>query len=191
MKGSQEPFSVGILSSIVSSLANRLKTGNTVCVIGAGTMGSGIAAHLANLGFKVTLLDLTTQSVHECFDRAKAAKPPHFFVRGTADKVRLGSIEENLDWVKGADWVCEVIIEKLDAKRSLYEKLEGLVDDDALISTNTSGLEISLLVEGRSDSFKRRFFGTHFFNPPRYLKLLELIDTSFTSQEDHTAVVEF
>ena len=191
MKGSQEPFAVGILSSIVSSLANRLKTGNTVCVIGAGTMGSGIAAHLANLGFNVTLLDLTTQSVHACFDRAKAAKPPHFFVRGTADKIRLGSIEENLDWVKGADWVCEAIIEKLDAKRSLYEKLETLLDPDALISTNTSGLEISLLIEGRSDSFKQRFFGTHFFNPPRYLKLLELIDTDFSSQEDHATVVEF
>ncbi len=191
MKGSQEPFAVGILSSIVSSLANRLKTGNTVCVIGAGTMGSGIAAHLANLGFNVTLLDLTTQSVHACFDRAKAAKPPHFFVRGTADKIRLGSIEENLDWVKGADWVCEAIIEKLDAKRSLYEKLEKLIDEDALISTNTSGLEISLLAEDRSESFKSRFFGTHFFNPPRYLKLLELIDTPHNTQEDHDAVATF
>lgn len=182
---------VGILSSIVGSLANRLKTGNTVCVIGAGTMGSGIAAHLANVGFNVTLLDLTTQSVNACFDRAKSAKPPHFFVKATADKIRLGSIEENLDWVKGADWVCEAIIEKLDAKKALYEKLETLLDPDALISTNTSGLEISLLIEGRSDSFKQRFFGTHFFNPPRYLKLLELIDTDFSSLEDHAAVVEF
>ncbi len=191
MKGSQQPLWVGILNGIVGSLANRLKTGNTVCVIGAGTMGSGIAAHLANLGFNVTLVDLTYQSVHACFDRAKAAKPPHFYVKGTAEKIRLGSIEENLDWVKGADWVCEAIIEKLDAKRALYEKLEGLVDEDALISTNTSGLEISLLVEGRSDSFKSRFWGTHFFNPPRYLKLLELIDTDFSSTDDHAAVVEF
>ncbi len=191
MKGSQEPFLVGILSSIVGSLANRLKTGNTVCVIGAGTMGSGIAAHLANIGFNVTLLDLTTHSMHACFDRAKSAKPPHFFVKGTADKIRLGSIEENLDWVKGADWVCEAIVEKLDAKRSLYAKLEALVDEDALLSTNTSGLEISLLVKDRSDSFKRRFFGTHFFNPPRYLKLLELIESGFNSDEDSAAVLEF
>ncbi|OWU65571.1 MAG: 3-hydroxyacyl-CoA dehydrogenase, partial [Armatimonadetes bacterium Cent15-Ar3] len=154
-------------------------------------MGSGIAAHLANIGFNVTLLDLTTHSVHACFDRAKSAKPPHFFVKGTADKIRLGSIEENLDWVKGADWVCEAIVEKLDAKRSLYEKLEALVDEDALLSTNTSGLEISLLVKDRSDSFKRRFFGTHFFNPPRYLKLLELIESGFNLDEDSAAVLEF
>lgn len=182
---------IGILYLIVRSISDRLLTGNTVCVIGAGTMGAGIAAHLANLGFKVTLLDLTFQSVHAAFDRAKQARPPHFFVRGTADQIRLGSIEENLDWVKGADWVCEAIVEKLDAKRALYERLDGLVDADALISTNTSGLEISSLVEGRSESFKRRFFGTHFFNPPRYLKLLELIDTEFNSEEDHRAVVEF
>ncbi len=154
-----------------------------VVVIGAGTMGSGIAAHLANIGFEVSLLDLTEESVNSAFDRAKAAKPPHFYMSETAGKIRLGSIQQNLDWVREADWVCEVIVEKLDAKKALFEKLDGLVPDSAMISTNTSGLQIGLLAEGRSESFRNRFIGTHFFNPPRYLKLLELIPTEDTSPE--------
>lgn len=154
-----------------------------VCVIGAGTMGSGIAAHLANLGFSVTLLDATADSIRAAFDRAKQQRPPHFYVAGTADTIRLGSIAENLEWVSEADWVCEAIIEKLDAKRDLFALLEDHLRPDALISTNTSGLQIGLLTEGRSESFKRRFIGTHFFNPPRYLKLLELIPTEDTDPQ--------
>jgi 3-hydroxyacyl-CoA dehydrogenase len=173
------------------AVEKRLKTGNKVCVLGAGTMGSGIAAHLANIGFQVTLLDLTQDSVRHAFDRAKVARPPHFFIKQTADAIRLGSIEENLEWVAEADWVCEAIVEKLDAKRELYAKIEPYLSDDALISTNTSGLEIRLLIEGRSDSFKRRFVGTHFFNPPRYLKLLELIDTPETDPALIPVITEF
>lgn len=172
-------------------LSTRLKSANKVCVLGAGTMGSGIAAHLANLGFEVTLLDLTIESVTNSFDRARSARPPHFFVKQTADKIRLGSIQENISWVSDADWVCEAIIEKLDAKRDLYAQVEPLLSPDALISTNTSGLEIGLLIEGRSESFKKRFVGTHFFNPPRYLKLLELIATDQTDREILPAVTEF
>lgn len=150
---------------------------DNVCVIGAGTMGSGIAAHLANIGFSVTLLDRDQESVEAAFGRARAARPPHFYVSETASKVRLGSIQENLDWVSEADWVCEAVVEKLDIKRALFEAIEPVLRPDALISTNTSGLQIDLLKEGRSDDFRRRFFGSHFFNPPRYLKLLELIPT--------------
>jgi 3-hydroxyacyl-CoA dehydrogenase len=172
-------------------LASRLNRANNVCVIGAGTMGSGIAAHLANIGFRVTLLDLTTESVNIAFDRAKVARPPHFFSKHTADQIRLGSITDNLGWVSEADWVCEAIIEKLDAKRDLYARIEPLLAEDALISTNTSGLEIKLLCEGRSESFRKRFVGTHFFNPPRYLKLLELIDTPDTHPDVVKIVSEF
>lgn len=143
-------------------------------------MGSGIAAHLANLGFQVTLLDLTADSVREAFERAKRARPPHFYVPETADRIRLGSIQENLDWAAEADWVCEAIVEKMDAKKALFERLDGLIPEATAITTNTSGLEIQLLSEGRSESFRRRFMGTHFFNPPRYLKLLELIPTEET-----------
>jgi 3-hydroxyacyl-CoA dehydrogenase len=87
-------------------LLDRLKFGNKVCVIGAGTMGSGIAAHLANLGFQVTLLDVTEESIRTCFDRAKTVRPPHFFIKQTAETIRLGSIENNLDWVSEAYCIC-------------------------------------------------------------------------------------
>lgn len=166
-----------------SAIASRLGTDRRVCVIGAGTMGSGIAAHLANLGFEVSLLDVSPESVRAGFDKAKAAKPPHFFLKSTADKIHLGSIAENIKWVSNAAWVCEAIIEDLDAKRALYAEIEPLLAEDALISTNTSGIELALLKEGRSESFQKRFVGTHFFNPPRYLKLLELIDTDTTDPE--------
>lgn len=173
------------------AIEKRLKSGNKVCVLGAGTMGSGIAAHLANLGFEVTLLDLTKDSVRHAFNRAKSARPPHFYIKQTADTIRLGSIEDNLEWVSEADWVCEAIIEKLDAKRELYSKIEPFLSEDALVSTNTSGLEIRLLIEGRSESFRKRFVGTHFFNPPRYLKLLELIDTPETEPGLIPIITEF
>lgn len=162
-----------------------------VCVLGAGTMGSGIAAHLANLGFDVTLLDATPESVQEAFARAKGARPPHFFLPETANAIRLGSVRDNLDWIGEAGWVCEAIVEKLDAKRALFEQIEGVLRPDAMISTNTSGLEIQLLSEGRSDGFRRRFLGTHFFNPPRYLKLLELIPTPDTDPAAIAAMTEF
>ncbi len=157
-------------------------------MIGAGTMGSGIAAHLANLGFEVTLLDATQQSVIEGFERAKVAKPPHFYLSETALDIRLGNTAENLSWIAEADWVCEAIVERMSAKRSLFARIDSVIRPDALISTNTSGLQISLLSEGMSESFRRRFVGTHFFNPPRYLKLLELIPTPDT---DPVMLAEF
>lgn len=151
-----------------------------VCVLGAGTMGSGIAAHLANIGFDVTLLDATAESARAAFERAQAVRPPHFYLPGTADVIRLGSVESDLHWVGEADWVCEAIVEKLEAKRSIYRAVEPLLKPGAMISTNTSGLQISLLKEGMGDTFRRTFLGTHFFNPPRHLKLLELIPTDET-----------
>jgi 3-hydroxyacyl-CoA dehydrogenase len=160
-----------------------LGPGAHVCVIGAGTMGSGIAAHLANLGFNVTLLDASQESVRGGFDRAKRARPPHFYVPQTADAIRLGSVQENLDWAMGADWICEAIVERLEPKQQLFARLDGLVKPDCYVTTNTSGLEIGRLVEGRSETFRRTFMGTHFFNPPRYLKLLELIPTDGTDPE--------
>ncbi|HMS54392.1 MAG TPA: 3-hydroxyacyl-CoA dehydrogenase NAD-binding domain-containing protein [Fimbriimonadaceae bacterium] len=167
------------------------KDANKVVVIGAGTMGSGIAAHLSNIGFSVSLLDLTDESVSAAFERARKARPPHFYTNDAADMVRLGSIEKNLDWVREADWVCEAIVEKLDLKQALFAQVEPLLRDDAMISTNTSGLQIELLAEGRSESFRKRFIGTHFFNPPRYLKLLELIPTSHSDPEVVQAMASF
>lgn len=162
-----------------------------IAVLGAGTMGSGIAAHLANLEFDVTLFDLTKESVEAGFARAKRAKPPHFYGTDAANRVRLASLDGALDAIREADWVCEAIIEKLDAKRELYSVIEPLLRPDAMVSTNTSGLEIALLSEGFSDSFRRRFMGTHFFNPPRYLKLVELIATAATEQKEVAKMTAF
>lgn len=162
-----------------------------VCVIGAGTMGSGIAAHLANLGFQVALLDVDADAAAASFDRAKRVRPPHFYVPETADAVRLGSVETLRRYVEDADWVCEAIVEKLEAKQELLARLEPLLPAGAFVSTNTSGLEISRLAEGLGPDFRRRFLGTHFFNPPRYLKLLELIPTSETDPAVATAMTEF
>ncbi|MFI5385453.1 MAG: 3-hydroxyacyl-CoA dehydrogenase NAD-binding domain-containing protein [Fimbriimonadales bacterium] len=170
---------------------NGWPSAKNVCVIGAGTMGGGIAAHLANLGFQVTLLDLNRESVNAGFERAKSARPPHFYVPERAPDIRLGTIQENLGWIKEADWVCEAIIEKMDAKKALFSQIEELLRPDAMISTNTSGLQIALLAEGRSPSFQQRFLGTHFFNPPRYLKLLELIPTDKTDPAVTKAMTEF
>ena len=162
-----------------------------VCVLGAGTMGSGIAAHLANIGFEVTLLDISREAAEQGLERARKARPPHFYLQDRANQIRLGGINDNLGWVTEADWVCEAIVEKMDLKRNLFAALEDVLQPDAMISTNTSGLQIELLAEGRSESFRKRFLGTHFFNPPRYLKLLELIPTNDTDPEVVAAMVEF
>lgn len=162
-----------------------------VCVIGAGTMGAGIAAHLANLGFQVSLLDISRESATEGLARAKAAKPPHFYVQDRAQSIEVAGIRDGSDLISRADWVCEAIVEKLDLKKKLFQDIEPMLRPDAMISTNTSGLEIALLAEGRSESFQRRFMGTHFFNPPRYLKLLELIPTAQTDPEAIQAMIEF
>jgi 3-hydroxyacyl-CoA dehydrogenase len=162
-----------------------------VCVVGAGTMGSGIAAHLANLGFRVALLDLDQASAAAAFERAKSIRPPHFYVPETADVVQLGSIDMLRRHAEDADWVCEAIVEKLDAKRELLAALVPVLPDRAFVSTNTSGLEIGRLAEGLPDGFRRRFLGTHFFNPPRYLKLLELIPTPETDADVVAAMTRF
>jgi 3-hydroxyacyl-CoA dehydrogenase len=154
-------------------------------------MGSGIAAHLANIGFQVSLLDRTADDARSAFERAKKLRPPHFYLPETAETVSVGGVSDHHDWIAEADWVCEAIIEKPEAKKALYAELDPLLRPDAFITTNTSGLEISLLAEGRSDSFRRRFLGTHFFNPPRYLKLLELIPTGETDPGVVEAVAAF
>lgn len=149
----------------------------TVCVLGAGTMGSGIAAHLANLGFRVSLLDVTKEAAEAGLNRAKLAKPSPFYLPEKSAEIRLGGISENFDLVRDSEWVCEAVVEKLDVKRELFARIDPILRPETMISTNTSGLQIELLSQGRSESFRKRFLGTHFFNPPRYLKLLELIPT--------------
>lgn len=162
-----------------------------IVVLGAGTMGSGIAAHLANLGFEVTLFDLTASSAEAGLDRAKRMKPPHFYGNDAVERVRTAGLDSSLDAIREADWVCEAIIEKLEAKKDLYRRIEPLLRPDAMVSTNTSGLEIALLGQDMPESFRRRFMGTHFFNPPRYLKLIELIPTRATDTREVAKMTAF
>jgi len=177
-------------------------------VIGAGTMGAAIAAHLANAGVRVTLLDIVpdrltpeeearglslnspevrNRIVRDGFERARKSRPASFFTDDHASLVRLGNLADDFDCVSQADWIIEVIVENLAIKRQLMERIDQVRSPNAIVSTNTSGIPVTSIAEGRSESFRKHFLGTHFFNPPRYLKLLEVIPTQDTLPE----VVEF
>jgi 3-hydroxyacyl-CoA dehydrogenase len=154
-----------------------------VAVLGAGTMGAAIAAHAANAGLAVDLLDLDRDSVQGGFERMLAARPAALASPRLAERIRLGTFEEDFDRLADADWVVEAIVERLEPKQELLSRVEKTVGPAAVVSSNTSGLPLASLAEGRSEDFRRRFLGTHFFNPPRYLKLVELIPTADTDPE--------
>jgi 3-hydroxyacyl-CoA dehydrogenase len=159
----------------------------TAAVLGAGVMGTQIAAHLANVGLQVYLLDLAAPGKHKnaivegAFKKASTLSPPIFFTAKTAQRIQLGNYDEHFDWLDDVDWVIEAVVENLDIKQQLMARLEQVVRSDTVISSNTSGLPIAQIAAGRSMEFQQRFLGVHFFNPPRYLKLLELIPTAETS----------
>ncbi len=146
-----------------------------VCVIGSGTIGCGIAAHLANLGFSVALLDISQEVVVTNFDRFKVIKPPHFYVTDKASNIRLGNINDHLAWVSSADWVVEAVAEHLESKLELLAKLEPLLRPGTLVTTTTSCFSIKSLGASLSQSMREHFAGVHFLNAPRYVKLVELI----------------
>jgi 3-hydroxyacyl-CoA dehydrogenase len=154
-----------------------------VAVLGAGTMGAAIAAHAANAGLAVDLLDLDRETVQGGFERMLAARPAALASPRLAERIRLGSFEEDFERLADADWVVEAIVERLDPKQELLARVEKTAGPGAVVSSNTSGLPLASVAEGRSDDFRRRFLGTHFFNPPRYLKLVELIPTADTGPE--------
>jgi 3-hydroxyacyl-CoA dehydrogenase len=168
-----------------------------VAVLGAGTMGAAIAAHCANAGLEVDLLDIAPDEddknavVEAGFQRMQNARPAALMGENVADRIRIGNFEEHFGRVGEADWIVEAIIEKLQPKRELMQRVEDTARKDAIISTNTSGIPLHNISEGRSEEFKRRFVGTHFFNPPRYLKLLEIIPTEDTDPEIVEAVRNF
>ncbi|NDJ74697.1 MAG: 3-hydroxyacyl-CoA dehydrogenase/enoyl-CoA hydratase family protein, partial [Chloroflexi bacterium] len=157
-------------------------------VIGSGTMGSGIAALLAGIGVEVVLLDIPAKDTApgDAPDKRNAivlgnikamqkSRPAQLFHPDDLDLITPGNLDDDLELVANADWIVEVIIENLAIKQDLMARLDAIRQPDAIISTNTSGLRINAIAEGRSDDFQRHFLGTHFFNPPRYLKLLEII----------------
>ncbi|MDR0787969.1 MAG: 3-hydroxyacyl-CoA dehydrogenase/enoyl-CoA hydratase family protein [Gemmatimonadota bacterium] len=158
-------------------------------VVGSGTMGGAIAALSASVGIPVVLLDIAAAEgdrsgpAEQGLKRAVESKPPAFLSRGRAGLVTVGNLEDDFERLADCDWVIEVIVEKPEPKKALYARLEALLPDHAIVTTNTSGIPVSSLAQGRTPSFRKRFFGTHFFNPPRHLHLLELIPTAETDPE--------
>jgi 3-hydroxyacyl-CoA dehydrogenase len=165
-----------------------------VVVLGAGTMGARIAAHFANAGLPVVLLDIVPPGaaagsperdkiVRAGLEAAKKSKPAAFFTAALAEKVAIGNFDDDLQRVAEADWIIEVVAENLEIKRKLLERVAALRKPGAIVTTNTSGLPVHLIAEGMSAEFQEHWCGTHFFNPPRYLKLVELIPGPKTSSD--------
>ena len=160
-------------------------------------MGGAIAAHIANAGLEVTLLDMPAkaggknQIAEAALARMAKAKPPAFSHGDRARRIRVGNFEDDLHVVSKVDLVIEAIVERLDIKRSLFEKLDALVEANTIIASNTSGLRIVDMLEGRSERFQENFLVTHFFNPARYMKLLELVLGPKTKAEVVTRIQHF
>ena len=162
----------------------------TVGVVGAGAMGSGIAALAASAGCRVVLLDIPGDAdptspnrsapARNGLQKAIKSKPASFMEAAAAVRVRTGNTEDHLQWLAECDWICEAIIEQPAPKQALFARIEALMKPTAIVSSNTSGIPMAMLLEGRSEKFRRRFLGTHFFNPPRYMHLLEVIPTAET-----------
>ena len=152
----------------------------SVAVLGAGVMGSQIAAHFANAGVPSLLLDVTADAAAQGLTRARGMKPDPFFLPDTWKLVTTASFDDGMARLAEADWILECVVEQLDAKRALAERVDRARRAGSVVSSNTSGIPIGVLAEGRSDDFRRHWLGTHFFNPPRYLRLLELIPTPDT-----------
>ncbi|MFQ5778858.1 MAG: 3-hydroxyacyl-CoA dehydrogenase NAD-binding domain-containing protein, partial [Terriglobia bacterium] len=183
-----------------------------VAVLGAGVMGARIAAHLANAGLQPLLLDIVPRELTPAetkrgltlegpavrnrlaaagLEAARRSKPAAFFLPEYAQRVQVGNFEDHLDRLREADWILEAVTENLAIKRALLERVEAVRRPGALISSNTSGLPLGRIGEGRSEDFRRHWLGTHFFNPPRYMRLLEIIPTPDTLPEVVEAITAF
>ncbi len=169
--------------------ANKFNIQN-VLILGSGVMGSQIAAHCVNAGLKVKLLDLKSDdpkrpniTAEESIQKLIKMNPAPLGDPAWAERITPGNFEDHLEWATDADWICEVIVERMDIKKKMMARLEKVRKPGTIVSSNTSGLPISDISEDVSDEFKSHFLGTHFFNPPRYMKLLEIIPTKSTDDE--------
>jgi 3-hydroxyacyl-CoA dehydrogenase len=167
-----------------------MRTLRTVAILGAGTMGSRIAAHFANAGVPSSLLDIVipnqpsrNAAAVKGIEGAAKGKPPGFFLDGGSKLIRPGNFEDNLGWLADADWIIEAVTENLEIKRDLWRRVDQVRKPGAILTTNTSGIPLHRIAEGFPADFRKQFFGTHFFNPPRYLHLLELIPGPETDPE--------
>src|SRR6187399_935753 len=176
------------------------RTIKKVAVLGSGVMGSRIACHFAGIGLQVLLLDIVPKEaaestkpaernkiVNDALTAAIKSNPSPVYHKNVIKKITTGNFDDDMKKISDCDWVIEVVVERLDIKKHVYEKVEKYRKPGTLITSNTSGIPIHMLSEGRSDDFKKHFCGTHFFNPPRYLRLLEIIPTPHTDPE----VVDF
>ena len=174
------------------------RTIKKVAVLGSGVMGSRIACHFAGIGLQVLLLDIPAPSVspegggkeaprnkivNDALVAAIKSNPSPVFTKDVIKNITTGNFEDNMKEITNYDWTIEVVVERLDIKKLIFDEVEKYRKPGTLITSNTSGIPIHLMAEGRSDDFKKHFCGTHFFNPPRYLRLLEIIPTSFTDKE--------
>ncbi|HCI46505.1 MAG TPA: 3-hydroxyacyl-CoA dehydrogenase, partial [Rhodospirillaceae bacterium] len=167
-------------------------------VIGSGVMGMGIAAHLANAGVEVLLLDIVPEGAEDrdilaksAIEKALKTEPAPFMSKRFARLVTPGNIDDHLAQIADVDWIIEVVIERLDIKSALYKKIDAVRKPGTLVSSNTSTIPLKDLVEGQSDGFKADFLITHFFNPPRYLRLLEIVAGPESRQELVDGITEF
>lgn len=180
------------------------RTIRKVTVLGSGVMGSQIACHFANIGVEVLLLDIVPNELNEkekakgistedpvfrnrivndALQAALKMKPSPIYKKSFASRITTGNMDDDMSKIADSDWIIEVVVERLDIKQQVFENVEKYRKDGTLITTNTSGIPINMMLEGRSDDFKRHFCGTHFFNPPRYLQLLEIIPSKETKPE--------
>jgi 3-hydroxyacyl-CoA dehydrogenase len=177
-----------------------MKRINKVAVLGAGTMGARIAAHFANAGVPSYLFDIVPPDADGAarnkiaaagLDAAKKSKPPAFMEASLARLVTVGNFEDDIKKLADVDWIIEAVVENLDIKRALLKKVEAVRKPGTIITTNTSGLPVGKIAEGFSDDFRRVWFGTHFFNPPRYMRLLEIIPTQEADRAAIDAISHF
>jgi 3-hydroxyacyl-CoA dehydrogenase len=177
-----------------------MKRIHRVAILGAGTMGARIAAHFANAGIPSYLLDIVPPDADAParnkiaaagLDAAKKSKPAAFMDASLARLVTVGNFEDDLKKLADVDWIIEAVVENLEIKRSLLKKVEAIRKPGTIITTNTSGLPVGKIAEGFSDDFRRAWFGTHFFNPPRYMRLLEIIPTPEADRDAIDAISHF
>jgi len=168
----------------------------TAAVIGAGVMGATIAAQMANVGIAMILLDMVPPELTEedkkkglsredkefrnkfgknGLNTALLSTPASFYVPENARGITVGNTEDNLEWIRDVDWIIEVVVERLDIKKEIFKKIESVLTPGTIVTSNTSGISAQAMCEGRSQDFCRHFAITHFFNPPRYMKLLEIV----------------
>ncbi len=176
-------------------MSRRIKK---AAVLGSGVMGTGIACHFANIGLEVLMLDIVPRDLSEAdqnnpkernavadgaLKAAMKSKPAPLYDKSLVSRIQTGNFEDDFEKIKDCDWIIEVVVERLDIKKKVFEQVDKYRSPGSLVTSNTSGIPIHMMLEGRSEDFKQHFCGTHFFNPPRYLRLFEVIPTQDTKQE--------